>query len=152
MPSNIQSVFSHLLHSLDPDDYVLLPHDILPRGTAYIPGQSPTFLPDAAPSSSNTIPPGSAPAPPSTSDGAEPVTFIPGKRGKPNAVWKGHRYCLDKRREEKSYWKCTLFKDDCKGKLNLLNDTTVTNLPVHSGMRNNTWRSLSTQLHCFSNS
>ena len=132
MPSNIQSVFSYLLHSLDPDDYVLLPHDVPSRGTAYIPGPSPTFLPDAAPSSSNTIPPASAPAPPST-DVAEPVTFIPGKGGKPNAIWKGQRYLLTKRRDERSYWKCTLFKNGCKSKLNLLNDSTVTNLPAHTG-------------------
>ena len=35
MSSTIQSVFSHLLHSLDPDDYLLLPHDALPRGSPH---------------------------------------------------------------------------------------------------------------------
>lgn len=132
MSSSIQSVFSHLLHTLDPDDYALLPHDVLPVGTAYIPGPSPISIPTSAPSSSRTIPPTPAPTP-SSADGSEPVTFVNGKQGKPNAIWRGHRYCLVRRRDERSYWKCTLFRDGYKGKLNLLNNSTVTNVPAHTG-------------------
>ena len=139
MSSTIQSVFSHLLHSLDPDDYLLLPHAALPRGTAYIPGPTPMSIPTSAPSSSYTIPHTPAPTPPAptplATDAAEPVTFTLGKNGKPNAVWKGHRYCLVRRRGERSYWKCTLFKDGCVGKLNLLNDSTVTNRQPPSSAR-----------------
>ena len=132
MSSNLQSVFSHLLSSLDPDDYAMLPHDVLPVGTAYIPGPSPISIPTSAPSSSRTIPPTPAPTP-SSADGSEPVTFVNGKQGKPNAIWRRHRYCLVRRRDERSYWKCTLFRDGCKGKLNLLNISTVTNVPAHTG-------------------
>ena len=39
-------------------------------------------------------------------------------------------YCLDKKRDDKTYWRCT--DKTCPGRLNLMNDTTVTSMEPHS--------------------
>ena len=84
-------------------------------------------------------PPQPDPAPPSPQAGpsaptTDPkVTFVNGKGGKPNAIVDGHRYCREKIRGRKTYWKCTLHTLGCKGRLVLLDETTVTNQPVHTG-------------------
>ena len=55
------------------------------------------------------------------------ITFIPGRTtGSRNVIHDGYRYCLD----EKIYWRCT--DKTCSGRLNLVNDTTVTSTKPHS--------------------
>ena len=59
------------------------------------------------------------------------ITFIPGRTtGSRNVIHDGYRYCLDKKRDEKTYWRCT--DKTCSGRLNLVNDTTVTSTKPHS--------------------
>ena len=53
------------------------------------------------------------------------VTFIPGRTsGSRNFIHDKYRYCLGKKRDDKTYWKCT--DKTCSGRLNLINDTIVT--------------------------
>ena len=36
------------------------------------------------------------------------ITFVPGRTtGSKNVIHDGYKYCLDKKRVEKTYWKCT---------------------------------------------
>ena len=49
------------------------------------------------------------------------ITFIPGRTtGSRNVIHDGYRYCLDKKRDEKTYWRCT--DKTCSGRLNLVNE------------------------------
>jgi hypothetical protein len=53
------------------------------------------------------------------------ITFIPGRTtGSRNVIHDGYRYCLDKNRDDKTYWRCT--EKTCSGRLSLTNNTTVT--------------------------
>ena len=62
-------------------------------------------------------PPSSPPNPTSPLQNSD-LSFVPGKkRGSSNAVLAGHRYCLDRKRGEKEYWKCTCFKDGCRARI-----------------------------------
>ena len=37
------------------------------------------------------------------------VTFIPGRTsGSRNVIHDGYHYCLDKKRDDKTYWRCTV--------------------------------------------
>ena len=46
------------------------------------------------------------------------VAFVPGRKsGKANAIYKGHRYILNRKRKDRSYWKCALWYKGCKGRL-----------------------------------
>ena len=59
------------------------------------------------------------------------VTFISWRTsGSRNFIHDGYRYCLDKKRDDKTYWRCT--DKTCPGRLNLMNDTTVTSMEPHS--------------------
>ena len=78
MSSTFRSVFSHLIQNLDPD-FQTLP----PLGTAYIPDPAAVLPP---PPSLRPAPSSAAPIPAASSS---PVEFVPGKRGKPNALWDG---------------------------------------------------------------
>ena len=111
MSSTFRSVFSHLIQNLDPD-FQTLP----PLGTAYIPDPAAVLPP---PPSLRPAPSSAAPIPAASSS---PVEFVPGKRGKPNALWDGQRYLLDRKRGDKSYWKCTLYHQGCTGRLVLSNN------------------------------
>ena len=76
---------------------------------------APTALPDPTiPSPAGFYPDPDPPVPVQTSD----LTFVPGKcRGKTNAILAGHRYITDRKREEREYWKCSLWKDGCKARI-----------------------------------
>ena len=72
--------------------------------------QAPTRTPAPSPPS----PPPNPTSPLQNSD----LSFVPRKkRGSSNAVLAGHRYCLDRKRGEKEYWKCTCFKDGCRARI-----------------------------------
>ena len=59
------------------------------------------------------------------------INFVPGRtKGSRNVIHEGHRYCLDKKRDDKTYWRCSL--KTCSGRLNLLADTTVTGTKPHT--------------------
>ena len=59
------------------------------------------------------------------------VSIVPGRTSRSrNVIHEGYRYCLDRKRSEKSYWKCV--DKTCPGRLTLLDDTTVTNMKQHS--------------------
>ena len=59
------------------------------------------------------------------------ITFVPGRTtGSRHVIHDGYRYCLDKKRDEKSYWRCTT--KTCAGRLSLVDDTTVTSTKPHS--------------------
>ena len=69
-------------------------------------------------------PPLPSPFPPSPPPSSTPplqnsdLSFVPGKnKGSSNAILAGHRYCLDRNRGEKEYWKCTYFKDGCRARI-----------------------------------
>ena len=48
------------------------------------------------------------------SESAPTISFVPGRRsGSDNAILAGHRYCRDRKREDKEYWKCTHYADGC---------------------------------------
>ena len=49
--------------------------------------------------------------------------------GSRNVIHDGYRYCLDKKRDDKTYCRCT--DKTCSGRLNLMNDTSVTNSNPH---------------------
>ena len=71
---------------------------------------APTLTPAPSPPS----PPPNPTSPLQNSD----LSFVPRKkRGSSNAVPAGHRYCLDRKRGEKEYWKCTCFKDECRARI-----------------------------------
>ena len=71
---------------------------------------APTLTPAPSPPS----PPPNPTSPLQNSD----LSFVPRKkRGSSNAVLAGHRYCLDRKRGEKEYWKCTCFKDGCRARI-----------------------------------
>ena len=54
------------------------------------------------------------------------ITFIPGRTsGSRNVIHDGYRYCLDKKRDDKTYWR--FIDKTCSGRLSLMNDNTVTN-------------------------
>ena len=138
--SSLRSTFQHLTNILDPDEYALLPH-----GTAYIPfppyPPTPTNGPPRPAPAPQPVPdpippqpiPAPIPQPPSTAAAStSSVEFVSGKKGKPNAVVDGHRYTLDRRRNEKSYWRCTLRNQECCGRLVLKDDSLVTNAPTHN--------------------
>ena len=58
------------------------------------------------------------------------ITFISGRTSGPrHVIHDGYRYCLDKKRDDKTYWRCT--DKTCSGRLNLMKDTTVTNSKPH---------------------
>ena len=58
------------------------------------------------------------------------ITFISGRTSGPrNVIHDGYRFCLDKKRDDKTYWRCT--DKTYSGRLNLMNDTAVTNSKPH---------------------
>ena len=126
MTLSLRHAISHLLHQLDPDN-----HALLPPGTVYIAAHpssplTPTHPPPPPPLQHNPVPP-----PPQEGPiGATTVNFVNGKGSKPNAVVGGHQYCRDRTRDQKSYWKCTLFNLGCKARLVLRDESTVTNQPT----------------------
>jgi len=60
-----------------------------------------------------------------------PVEYTTGKKRSRNAIYRGHRYSRDKKRDQKSYWKCTLYHHGYSARLTLVGDL-PTNNPVHS--------------------
>ena len=59
------------------------------------------------------------------------ITLIPGRTTvSRNVIHDGFRYCLNKKPDEKTYWRCT-DKTFC-GRFNLVNETTVTSTKPHS--------------------
>ena len=61
------------------------------------------------------------------------LSFVPGKKsGSTNAVLAGHRYCRDRKRSNKEYWKCTYFKDGCRARITTEDQQPMTlTLPSH---------------------
>ena len=60
------------------------------------------------------------------------VEYTIGKRGKQNAILDGFIYHLDRRRDERSYWKCNLrANNNCTGRL-VLNGDICINTPHHN--------------------
>ena len=58
------------------------------------------------------------------------ISFVPGRTARSrNVIHEGYRYCLDRKRDEKSYWKCV--DKTCSGRLSLVDDTTVTSTKPH---------------------
>ena len=55
------------------------------------------------------------------------VDFIPGRKGGRNALYDGHIYSLNVKRNEKTYWRC----NKCPARMTLCNDTYV-NSSAHS--------------------
>ena len=52
------------------------------------------------------------------------ISFIPGRTSRSrNLLHDGYRYFLDKKRSEKSYWKCV--NKTCSGRLSFVDDSTV---------------------------
>ena len=59
------------------------------------------------------------------------ILFVPGRTSRSRHVLHdGFRFCLDKKRDEKSYWRCVV--EGCSGRLSLLDDTTVTSSKPHT--------------------
>ena len=106
---------------------------------------APTLLPAPTPQPVQTPLALAAPLPqpavvvPST-DAAGPsqptpaISFVPGRRsGSENAVLAGHRYCRDRKRGDKEYWKCTHHADGCRARLTTEGRQLIsTVLPNHS--------------------
>ena len=60
------------------------------------------------------------------------INFVPGRtKGSRNFIHEGHLYCLDKKGDDKTYWRCSCSLKACSGRLNLLADNTVTGTKPH---------------------
>ena len=59
------------------------------------------------------------------------ISIVPGRTSRSrNVIHEGYRYCLNRKRSEKSYWKCV--DKTCPGRLTLLDDATVTSTKIHT--------------------
>ena len=59
------------------------------------------------------------------------ISIVPGRTNRSrNVIHEGYRYCLDKKKSEKFYWKCVI--KSCSGRLTLLDDSTVMSSKTHS--------------------
>ena len=87
--------------------------------------QSAPTISNAVSSVPDTLPPGPSVTP-------SQLSFVPGRRsGSENAVLAGHRYFLDRKRAEKEYWKCTLYKVGCRARITTDQRQLVTPPPPH---------------------
>ena len=157
MPNNLfQQTFSFLSDSLR-DDVSTPPLPPLRRAPVQNPPPlapsvpAPPVRAPAVPASSvpaSSVPASSAPVPsvpassppaPSAPAAAAPavsssdLSFVPGRRtGCQNAVLDGHRYFLDRKRADKEYWKCTLYKVGCTARITTEQRQLQSSPPTHT--------------------
>ena len=123
--STLHTTFQHLNSILQTDDQS---HLSLPPPPPLVPA------PPSTPAPSASVPPSAADSTPSPSTPAPlpPLQFTTGKRGATNIIWLGFRYCKEKQRGERSYWKCTEKPRGCPARVNLHGSSPCCPPPLHN--------------------
>ena len=63
---------------------------------------------------------------------ASSLQFIPGRRSGQLPLLDGFRFCLDKKKNETTYWKCVDFRKGCRARITTLDDQLTSPVPDHS--------------------
>ncbi|KAL5249853.1 hypothetical protein ACHWQZ_G015797 [Mnemiopsis leidyi] len=63
---------------------------------------------------------------------ASSLQFIPGRRSGQVPLLDGFRFCLDKKKNETTYWKCVDFRKGCRARITTLDDQLTSPVPDHS--------------------